>query len=413
MSKVAAGMKYVIPTTLLLLASCQSERPFPKVILGPNPIEPLWSSYVGCSGGIEISPGRVSVARRVGGEYESWLFDAASGRVMNYAIRRSRIGSVPNDTPADLTAGALKPLDKAKTAEVTPSGFSPVVLTDRFLFAKRSRTRIEHFRLYSLGQVVVIDLPSRNAVWTDDGIDIAILTTSDGIIVCHDNQTSAFASNAGRPSEVSQFYAAIRAANVNVVRRLYPMWRKSRLFDVDGKVPLSVAAMSGHLDLVKLLIVLGESPNASDADGFTPLMMALHWNHADAADLLFDAGAIPTDDGPIWGSALRIAVHEGKRPIIRRLLHSGAKIDFVEDWSGRTALHEAVMYRNYEAIETLILAGANMKLRDKDGKTPAELGPTDKCVDHLFSGGLIKERATICQPAKRETVIIDAGQLRH
>ena len=56
--------------------------------------------------------------------------------------------------------------------------------------------------------------------------------------------------------------------------------------DVDGKVPLSVAAKDGHLDIVKLLVELGEYPNATDADGFTPLMTALHWNHVDIADFL-------------------------------------------------------------------------------------------------------------------------------
>jgi ankyrin repeat protein len=30
---------------------------------------------------------------------------------------------------------------------------------------------------------------------------------------------------------------------------------------VDGKVPLSVAAEDGHIDIVKLLIELGETPN--------------------------------------------------------------------------------------------------------------------------------------------------------
>lgn len=406
-------MKRLGLVAMLLLVSCQSDRPFPKVVPSPGAIEPLWSNHVGCSGGITFSPGRVSVASRMMDEYEIWLFDATSGSVINVSYASTRISGAPGDTSADLTSDSVKPLERSRAAAVTPDGFSPVILTDRFLFAKRTRRRFGNFRIYSNGQVVVVDLPSRNTVWNDEGLDIAVIAASGRIIVCSDRRTSVFANNAGRPPEVSKFYAAIRAADTTAIRALYPVWRKSGMRDVDGKVPLSVAAKDGHLDIVKLLIELGEPPNAADADGFTPLMMALHWNHADVADFLVDAGAIPTDEGPLWGSALRIAVRGGRREIISRLLLSGAKVDPVDVWSGQTALHEAVMYRNYEAIETLIAAGANTKVRDKDGKSPAELASMDECVIHLFAGGHIKDKPAICQPVKSETGTFDLRGLVH
>lgn len=409
-------MKRLGLAAIILLTSCESDRPFPRVVIGSDAIEPLWSSYVGCTGGIVISPGKVSVARRTMEEYETWLFDAASGSVLNVSYTPTRVSLAPSDTPGDFTSGLVKPLNKSRTAAVTPDGFRPVVLTDRFLFANRTRLSFEPFHFYSQGEVVVVDLHSRKTIWTDEGIDIAVLAGSGRIVVCSDRRTSVFDNNAGRPSEVSEFYAAIRGHNSEAVRRLYPLWRKYGMRDVDGKVPLSVAAKDGHLDIVKLLIDLGEPPNAADADGFTPLMMALHWNHADIADTLLDAGATPTDEGPLWGSALRIAVRCGRREIISRLLHSGAKLDPVDTWSGHTALHEAVMYRNYEAIETLIVAGANTKIRDKDRKTPGELASTDKCVSHLFAGGLIKDKPAICQPVQpvaREKVEWDLRTLIH
>jgi hypothetical protein len=373
----------------------------------------MWSTYVGCSGGIEFSPGAVTVARRIVDEYEIWKFDAASGTLLNYATKSTRIGRAPNDTPADLTGGSTKPLDASKVGALTPPGFTPVVATDRFLFARRTRTRLQRLKFYSEGQAVLIDRPSGKAVWMDEGLDVAVIAALDRVIVCRDGQTSVFARNAGRPPEASEFYTAIRAGDISVLRKLYPAWRGSRIRDVDGKVPLSVAAKDGRLDIVKLLVGLGEPPNSADADGFTPLMMALHWNHSDIAEFLLDAGAIPTDDAPPWGSALRIAVHEGRRTIVSRLLRAGAKIDLVETRSGRTALHEAVMYRNYEAIEVLISGGASIKARSKDGKTPGELAPGDQCVVHLFGGGLIKERPSICRPIKRETATFVPAQPLH
>ncbi len=399
-------MKRLSLVAMLLLVSCQSDRPFPKVIPGPGAVEPLWST-VGCSGGIVITPERVSVARRSMDEYETWIFDTVSGSVIDVSYKPTRISEAPVDTPADLTSGSAKPLYKSRASSVAPRGFSPVVLTDRFLFAKRTKLLFRPFHFYSEGQVVVLDLQSRNVVWTDEGLDIAVLAADGRIVICSDKRTSVFANNSGRPSEISEFYAAIRAANVADIRGLYSVWRKSGMRDVDGKVPLSVAAKEGHREITKLLIELGESPNAADSDGFTPLMMALHWNHPDIANILLDAGAVPTDEQALWESALRIAVREGPRPIITRLLRSGAKMDSVDVWSGHTVLHEAVMYRNYEAIETLIAAGANTKARDKDGKTPAEHAPMDECVIHLFGGGLIKDKPAICQPVKSETGTFD------
>lgn len=405
-------MKRLSLVAVLCLVSCQSERPFPNVVvLGPDAIEPLWSSYAGCSGGILVSPEKVSLSHRIVDEYETWHLEADSGDLINVSYGPSPVSDIRSDTPADLTSGSVRRLERARTSGVTPAGFEPVILTSRSLFAKKTRLRFSHFHFYSEGRVVVVDLQSKDIVWTDHGINIAVLAASGRVIVCNDRRASVFGNNAGRPREVSEFYAAVRTSNAAAVRSLYRAWRKYGMRDVDGKVPLSVVARDGRLDIAKLLIELGESPNGTDSDGFTPLMMALLWNRADMADILLDAGAIPTEERVLWGSALRIAVGGGRRPIISRLIRCGAKINAVEGWSGHAVLHEAVMYRNYEAIETLIAAGADRKVRDKDGKTPAELAPMDDCVTHLFGGGLIKGKPTACQPVKTGTATFDARGL--
>lgn len=406
-------MKHLSFVVMLLLVSCQSERPFPKVVSGSNAIEPLWSSYVGCSGGISTSPEKVSLSRRIVDEYETWHLEANSGNLIYVSYAPNPISDIPSDTRADFTSDSVKRLERSRIIGVTPAGFEPVILTNRFLFAKRTRLRFAHFHFHSEGQAVVVDLQSKDIVWTDQGIDIAVLAASGRVIVCSDRKASVFGSNAGRPREVAEFYAAIHASNASAIRSLYRAYRKYGVRDVDGKVPLSVAAKDGHLDVVKLLMELGESPNGADSDGFTPLMMALLWNRAEVADILLDAGAIPTEEQPLWGSALRIAVGGGRRPIIDRLIRSGAKINAVEGWSGHTVLHEAVMYRNYEAIETLIAAGADTKVRDKDCKTPAELAPMDDCVIHLFGGGLIKDKPAACRPVKTGTATFDLRGLIH
>ena len=251
-------MKHLSLVPMLLLGCCQSDRPFTKVVPGPGAVEPLWSTFVGCSGGIVNTPDRVSVARRSMDEYETWVFDTVSGSVIDVSYKPTRISRAQGDTPADLTSGSVKPRHRSRESSVTPEGFSPVVLTDRFLFAKRTRLLFRPFHFYSEGQVVVLDLQSRNVVWSDEGLDIIVLAANGRIAVCSDRGTSVFANNAGRPSEISEFYAAIRAANVAAIRALYPVWRKSGMRDANGRVPLSVAAKDGHLYIVKLLVELGE-----------------------------------------------------------------------------------------------------------------------------------------------------------
>jgi ankyrin repeat protein len=83
--------------------------------------------------------------------------------------------------------------------------------------------------------------------------------------------------------------------------------------------------------------------------------------------------------------------------VIFDLLRTGARVNRKGGWTGGTALHEAVMYRNYEAIETLLAAGADVHALDERGLTPAQKAPGDECVIYLFSGGKITDKTATCR----------------
>jgi ankyrin repeat protein len=129
--------------------------------------------------------------------------------------------------------------------------------------------------------------------------------------------------------------------------------------------------------------------------------MALHWNCPDIARILLNAGADPNYKSHLWELPLNEAMAEGKQPIVEYLLRKGAKVNSEGGWTGGTALHEAVMYRNYEAIETLLAAGADVHKLDRHGLTPSQEAQGDECVIHLFSGGKIADKPSICQPPQR------------
>jgi len=99
------------------------------------------------------------------------------------------------------------------------------------------------------------------------------------------------------------------------------------------RTPLMLAAMSGDLRTVLLLLRAGADPTATERDGYT----ALHW----------------------------AAFYAAPSPVLEALLDRGAKIDPVDVY-GRTPLILAAWQGALAAAETLVARGAQMNLRDHE-----------------------------------------------
>jgi len=366
-------------------------------------VEPLWSMNVACTNGLGLDGQKVILLPRQAGNDERWILDVASGHILEFSEGPTRGGGAPQDSHSDLTGGKSRTLNRPEVTSITPSGFEPLVLTDRFLFAKRSRLRFSYPHFFHDGEAIVIDRDTGKIIWTQVGINASIITSSAHVFICDQQKTAAFSLSGGRPREVTDFYSAVRAGDLVKAQELYPFQRKTQLFDLGGSGPLTVAAKEKRPKMVELLLSLGESPNSTDADDFVPLLIALHWNNPDIARLLLNAGADPNYKSHLWALPLNEAMAEGKRPIIEDLWRKGARVNSKGGWTGDTALHEAVMYRNYEAIETLLAAGADVHMLDGDGLTPSQKAPGDECVIYLFSGGKIADKPGTCQPPKGES----------
>jgi hypothetical protein len=357
---------------------------------------------VACTNGIRLDGQRVILLHQNAGHDEQWILDVASGRILEFPVSPAKGEGVPQDSHSDLTGGKSRTLHREEVASITPSGFEPLVLTDRFLFAKRSRLRFPYRHFFHDGEAIVIDRGTGKIVWTQNGFNTAIFASSAHAFICDQQNIAVFGLSAGRPKEVTDFYSAVRAGDLIKAKELYPFYQRTPLFDLGGMGPLTIAAKEKRQRVVGLLLSLGESPNGTDADGFVPLLMALHWNCPDIARILLNAGADPNYKSDLWELPLNEAMAEGKQPIVEYLLRKGAKVNSEGGWTGGTALHEAVMYSNYEAIETLLLAaGADVHKLDGHGLTPSQEAQGDECVIHLFSGGKIADKPSICQPPQR------------
>lgn len=186
-----------------------------------------------------------------------------------------------------------------------------------------------------------------------------------------DQKTNLFAAvRSGNVTEVERCLAA--GANINS-REVVPT--KPRLDDHSGKketlgdTPLMIAAQSGHLDIVKLLLARGADVNASGEAGYTPLMGALVCRQPEIALFLLEKGANPNRINGNGDTAIIFASNAGYPDVVAGLLDHGADINGGTGW---TPLMRAAYDGDENVVMLLLKRGANVNLRRENGMTPLE-----------------------------------------
>lgn len=190
---------------------------------------------------------------------------------------------------------------------------------------------------------------------------------------------------------------------------------------------LTYAAHMGHSEICRELIAAGAEVNLKEPKGWAPLLAAIDGRHVDTCRVLIDAGA--DVDAELKGGlpALILAVQQQQPQIVRALLDAGADVRDRDPYESRTALHWAatlpgmgstcnvlidagldVNSTTIRSRETplhcavrclpsrgldspiarrLLAAGANKELKNKEGKTAADLGGKDKGGFFMIIGG--------------------------
>ncbi len=143
-----------------------------------------------------------------------------------------------------------------------------------------------------------------------------------------------------------------------------------------GARPLHLAAQFGHVPMLALLLDRGAEIEAFDDLQRTPLLRAAIQGHAKAAQLLLDRGAaVDGRDGIKERTPLMMASYFGRLELVRLMIDHGGDINATDSF-GETSLHFAVgdaSYRNARGpavIEYLVMHGANMNVKRRDGLTP-------------------------------------------
>ncbi|MFI9626322.1 ankyrin repeat domain-containing protein [Streptomyces sp. NPDC052042] len=124
---------------------------------------------------------------------------------------------------------------------------------------------------------------------------------------------------------------------------------------------LVTAATFGDVAEVDALLRRGARPDAANADGTTPLYAAAIGGHADIVRRLLLAGAPPDEESGYLteGTALCAAACWGLTEVVRELLAHGADPDLREDQgTGRSPLEWARNGPYPDTVAALLAAGA-------------------------------------------------------
>ena len=142
-----------------------------------------------------------------------------------------------------------------------------------------------------------------------------------------------------------------------------------------GITALWPAVANGRVQTVQLFLELGAEFNSPDCEGDTVLMLASRNGEGEderfisIARLLLDCGAeVNACDKKGW-TALTWASGVGHITIARLLVERGAGLNPIATYYGATPLMRAVQIKSRELVKLLVEHGADVTLRDREGKT--------------------------------------------
>jgi ankyrin repeat protein len=201
---------------------------------------------------------------------------------------------------------------------------------------------------------------------------------------------------AARWDDVATAELLIRAgANVKAVNRF-------------GMRPMALACTNGSAAMVELLLKAGEDANVVvTPDGDTALMMAARTGKVDAVRVLLDHGALVNGTNPRGQTPLMWAVSERNAAAAKLLIERGAnvnaktnplppprKLDLIfsapTPAGGMAALLFAARQNDLASVKTLLEGGADVNLTSTDGSTAllvAIINEHNELAEYLLDHG--------------------------
>lgn len=163
--------------------------------------------------------------------------------------------------------------------------------------------------------------------------------------------------------------------NLEEAKRLLNQKISANVKDSSGRTALMVAARGGHLDIIKLLIKHGAKIDINDKSGQTALYEAMMFGGLESVRALIQVG------------------ENDEITVPQRYTWSDRDIDYLDpvlgpntnrsvinhqDENGNTALMDATHYGDLEITRLLLQVGADIDLKDVNGRTAYDLAKMDE-----------------------------------
>ncbi|RYF83865.1 MAG: ankyrin repeat domain-containing protein [Comamonadaceae bacterium] len=173
-------------------------------------------------------------------------------------------------------------------------------------------------------------------------------------------------------------FEAAHAGNVDSLQRALKRGAPVDARDARGRTPLHVATHARQGAAIRALVAAGADINALEADRYDAVTIASVADDVPTLALLLSLGARAGQITSRYdGTALIAAAHLGHDVIVQRLIGAGAPLDHVNNLHWTAAIEAVVLGdggpRHQRTLAALIAAGANLRLADRQGRTPLAL----------------------------------------
>jgi ankyrin repeat protein len=174
-----------------------------------------------------------------------------------------------------------------------------------------------------------------------------------------------FGSNCFAQEPLEALFAGIAERNVATVSSFLRRGLSADSADMKGNTLLQISARTGDLPMVNTLLSFKANPKLRNALGETALMLAAVEGHVEVVRRLIDAGSEINGEG--W-TALHYAAWKGRLDVCKLLISKGADID-VRGPNGITPVMMAVRSGDLDTVKWLVWEVADLDAQTIDGAT--------------------------------------------